>query len=93
MNAIFKQNYAIKLFITFKMAYSCCLSLGGKSRLSRFPPKMFYNIDYWSLGLQHAQNSLKQSKREAASVMVSVYRLRLMKRAKKTSIFQRETNT
>ena len=28
-NAIFKQNYTQKLFIAFKMAYSCCLRLGG----------------------------------------------------------------
>ena len=28
-NAIFRQNYSLKLFITFEMAYSCCLSLGG----------------------------------------------------------------
>ena len=27
-NAIFKQNYAQKLFIAFKMAYSCCFGLG-----------------------------------------------------------------
>ena len=27
--AIFKQNYSLKLFITFKIAYSCCFSLGG----------------------------------------------------------------
>ena len=27
-NAIFRQNYSLKLFITFKMAYSCYFSLG-----------------------------------------------------------------
>ena len=27
-NAIFKQNYSLKLLTTFKMAYSCCFSLG-----------------------------------------------------------------
>ena len=44
---IFKQIYALKLFIAFAMAYSCCFSLHkGKSRFSRFPPKMFYNINY-----------------------------------------------
>ena len=25
--AIFRQNYTLKLFIAFKMAYSCCFSL------------------------------------------------------------------
>ena len=28
-NAIFKQIYTLKLLIAFKMAYSCCFSLGG----------------------------------------------------------------
>ena len=28
-NAIFKQIYSLKLLIAFKMAYSCCFSLGG----------------------------------------------------------------
>ena len=27
-NAIFQQNYTLTMFITFKMAYSCCFSLG-----------------------------------------------------------------
>ena len=46
---IFKQIYALKLFIAFAMAYSCCFSLHkGKSRYSRFPPKMLYNINYWT---------------------------------------------
>ena len=45
-NAIFKQIYTLKLFIAFKMAYSCCFSLGGKSRFSRIPTKKFYNINY-----------------------------------------------
>ena len=30
-NAVFKQNYPAKLFLIFKMAYSCCFSLRGKS--------------------------------------------------------------
>ena len=46
MIAIFKQIYTLKLFIAFKMAYSCCFSLGGKSRFSRIPTKKFYNINY-----------------------------------------------
>ena len=28
-NAIFGHNYSLKLFIIFKMAYSCCFGLGG----------------------------------------------------------------
>ena len=27
--ASFKENYSLKLVIAFKMAYSCCFSLGG----------------------------------------------------------------
>ena len=29
MNASFKDIFTLKLFIAFKMAYSCCFSLGG----------------------------------------------------------------
>ena len=29
MNASFKQINTLKLFIAFKMAYSCCFSFGG----------------------------------------------------------------
>ena len=39
----FKQNYAPKLFIAFKMPFQ----VRGKSRFSLFPPKKFYNINYW----------------------------------------------
>ena len=35
----FKQNNAQKVFIAFKISYSCCFGLRGKSRFSRFPPK------------------------------------------------------
>ena len=44
--AIFKQNYAQKLFITFKMAILFLLFwIKWKSRFSRNPPKKFYNIN------------------------------------------------
>ena len=45
--AIFKQNYTPKLFIAFKMAF-LLVQLREKFRFSRFPPKKFYNINYWS---------------------------------------------
>ena len=48
MNAVFKQNNTAKLFITFKMAYSCCFSLGGNLDFPEFLKKKFYNINYWS---------------------------------------------
>ena len=35
--AIFKQNYSLKLFIAFKMAYSCCFL-----DFWDFPPKIFF---------------------------------------------------
>ena len=44
-NAIFKQNNSLKLLITFKMAYSCCFSLGGNLDFPDFLQKKFYNID------------------------------------------------
>ena len=31
--ASFKENYSLKLVIAFKMAYSCCFSLGGGGEL------------------------------------------------------------
>ena len=46
--AIFKQNYTLKLFVAFKMAYSCCFSLGGNLDFPEFLQKKFYNINYCS---------------------------------------------
>ena len=40
-SAFFKQNYALKLLITFKMAYSCCFSLGGNLDFPDFLKKSF----------------------------------------------------
>ena len=45
--AIFKPNYTLKLFVTFKMAYSCCFSSGGNLDFPDFLPKKFYNINYF----------------------------------------------
>ena len=45
-NASFKQIYTLKLFIAFKMAYSCCFSLGGNLDFLEFLQKKFYNINY-----------------------------------------------
>ena len=45
-NAIFKQNYTLKLCIAFKMAYSCSFSEGGNLENLDFFQKKFYNIDY-----------------------------------------------
>ena len=42
--AIFDQ----KQFIAFKMAFSCCFSLGGNLDFPEFLHKKFYNINYWS---------------------------------------------
>ena len=41
------QKYTMKLFIAFKMAYSCFFSK-GECVFYRFPPKKFFNIDYRS---------------------------------------------
>ena len=40
-NAIFKQNYYLKMFIAFKMAYSCCFSLRGNLNFLDFLLKSF----------------------------------------------------
>ena len=43
-NAIFKQNVSLKLFITFKMVYSCCFSLGGSLDFPDFLQKSFITL-------------------------------------------------
>ena len=45
--AISNQNYGQKLFIAFKMAYSCCCGLRGNLNFPDFFQKKVYNIDYW----------------------------------------------
>ena len=45
-NTVFKQNYTAKLLITFKMAYSCCFSLGENLDFLDFLQKKFYSINY-----------------------------------------------
>ena len=47
-NAIFKQNYTQKLFISFKISYSCCFGFRGNLEFSDFLQKKFYNINFWS---------------------------------------------
>ena len=48
MNAIFKENYTLELFITIKMAYSCCFSLRGILYFQDFLQKNVFNINYRS---------------------------------------------
>ena len=45
-NAIFKQNYSLKLFIAFKMDYSFCFGLRGNLGFPDFLQKKFYNINF-----------------------------------------------
>ena len=40
-NASFKQIYTLKLFIAFKMGYSCCFLLGGNLDFPEFLQKSF----------------------------------------------------
>ena len=42
-NGNFKQNYTLKLFIAFKMTYSCCYGLRGNLD---FLQKKFYSTNY-----------------------------------------------
>ena len=46
MNATLKQIYTLKLLIAFKMAYSCCFSLGENLDFLESLQKKFYNINY-----------------------------------------------
>ena len=48
-NAIFKQNYTQKLFISFKISYSCCFGFRENLEFPDFLQKKFYNIDYCGL--------------------------------------------
>ena len=45
----FMQNYTLKLFISFKISYSCCFGFRGNLEFPDFLQKKFYNIDYRSL--------------------------------------------
>ena len=40
-NAIFKQNYTQKLFISFKISYSCCFGFRGNLEFPDFLQKKF----------------------------------------------------
>ena len=44
-NAIFKQNNALELFISLKMATSCCFGLRGNLDFPDFLQIKFYNIN------------------------------------------------
>ena len=44
-NPISNQNYAHKLFIAFKTAYSCCFGLRENLDFPDFLQKKFFNID------------------------------------------------
>ena len=50
-NAIFKQNNALELFISLKMAISCCFGLRGNLDFPDFLQIKFYNINYRTANL------------------------------------------
>ena len=60
-SAIFNQKYSLKLFITFKMVYSCCFSL-GEIWFSRFPPKESFLTS--TTGLKQKDQDRQKSKIE-----------------------------
>ena len=43
-NAIFKQNYSQKLFISFKISYSCCFGNRGNLEFPDFLQKSFITL-------------------------------------------------
>ena len=45
-NAIFEQNNALELFISLKMAISCCFGLRGNLDFPDYLQIKFYNINY-----------------------------------------------
>ena len=46
-NGIFKQKNTKKLFIYFKISYSCCLGFRGNLEFPEFIHKKSHNINYW----------------------------------------------
>ena len=50
-NAIFKQNYTQKLFISVKIFYTCCFGLRGNLEFPNFLQKKFYNINYGNIAM------------------------------------------
>ena len=44
--AIFKQNNALELFISLKIAISCCFGISGNLGFPHFLQIKFYNINY-----------------------------------------------
>ena len=44
--AIFKQNNALELFISLKMAISCCFGISGNLDFPDFLQIKFYNINH-----------------------------------------------
>ena len=46
-NAIFKQNNALEMFISLKMAISCCFGLSWNLDFPDFLQIKFYNINSW----------------------------------------------
>ena len=46
----FKQNFTLKLFIAFKLAYSCCLGLRGNLNFPDFLQKSLKHqpLDYYN---------------------------------------------
>ena len=42
-----KTTFTLKLFIAFKMAYSCCFDERGNLDFPDFLQKKFYNINVW----------------------------------------------
>ena len=57
-NAIFKQNYTLKLLISFKISNSCCFGFRRNLDFPDFPPKKFHNINYWYGSLNNQARSL-----------------------------------
>ena len=47
-DAIFKQNFTLKPYVAFEMAYYCSFGLRGNLDFLDFLQKKFNNISYWS---------------------------------------------
>ena len=67
-NVIFKQNFAQKLFVAFKIAFSFCFGLRGNLNFPDFLQKYFYNINYIGIRCCSCEQSSSETTRDRASV-------------------------
>ena len=72
INAIFKQNNALELFISLKMAISCCFGLRGNLDFPDFLQIKFYNINYSQMSRRKVTSLTPKISEQRQTVAFSV---------------------